>query len=133
MAPALSATDAIVTKATPGHHASFAPRRDADAAPIPCRIPTALSDSTFFTECALTYLKGRNGKPWFLHPGYRRPHPPFIALAPCNAMCSPPGTPASIRPDRWEDKAAQHLLHRFCLHGISQRRRDSAAGRRDPG
>ena len=86
----------------------------------PCRIPAALSDSTFFTERALTYLKGRNGKPWFLHLGYYRPHPPFIAPAPYHAMYAPADMPAPIRRDRWEEEAAQHPLLRFYLRGISQ-------------
>jgi arylsulfatase A-like enzyme len=86
----------------------------------PCRIPAELSDSTYFTERALTYLKGRNGKPWFLHLGYYRPHPPFIAPAPYNAMYSPADMPAPIRRERWEDEAAQHPLLEFYLRGISQ-------------
>jgi arylsulfatase A-like enzyme len=86
----------------------------------PCRIPARLSDSTFFTERALTYLKGRNGKPWFLHLGYYRPHPPFIAPAPYHAMYAPADMPAPIRRARWEEEAAQHPLQRFYLRGISQ-------------
>lgn len=86
----------------------------------PCRIPASLSDSTFFTERALTYLKGRNGKPWFLHLGYYRPHPPFIAPAPYHAMYAPADMPSPIRRDRWEEEAAQHPLLRFYLQGISQ-------------
>ena len=41
----------------------------------PARIPAALSDSAFFTERALTYLRGRNGKPFFLHLGLLPPAP----------------------------------------------------------
>ncbi len=86
----------------------------------PCRIPAELSDSSYFTERALTYLKGRNGKPWFLHLGYYRPHPPFIAPAPYNAMYAPADMPAPIRAERWEQEAAQHPLLGFYLRGISQ-------------
>ena len=46
----------------------------------PSRIPKELSDTAWFTERGLSYLRGRAGKPWFLHLGYYRPHPPFIAL-----------------------------------------------------
>jgi arylsulfatase A-like enzyme len=35
----------------------------------PSVIPAEYSDSAWFTERALTYLKGANGKPWFLHLG----------------------------------------------------------------
>ena len=86
----------------------------------PCRIPAELSDSTFFTERALAYLKGRADKPWFLHLGYYRPHPPFIAPAPYHAMYAPSDMPAPIRRERWEDEAAQHPLMQFYLRGISQ-------------
>ena len=60
----------------------------------PARIPAELSDSAFFTEKALTYLKGRNGKPFFLHLGYYRPHPPFVASAPYHAMYRAEDMPA---------------------------------------
>jgi arylsulfatase A-like enzyme len=86
----------------------------------PCRIPRELSDSTFFTERALTYLKGRNGKPWFLHLGYYRPHPPFIAPAPYHAMYSAADMPAPVRRPRWEEEAAQHPLLRHYLREIRQ-------------
>ncbi|QYU68090.1 sulfatase-like hydrolase/transferase [Leptolyngbya sp. 15MV] len=86
----------------------------------PCRIPAELSDSAYFTERALTYLKGRNGKPWFLHLGYYRPHPPFIAPAPYHAMYAPADMPGPVRRARWEEEAAQHPLLRFYLRDIRQ-------------
>ncbi|MCA3275744.1 MAG: alkaline phosphatase family protein [Roseomonas sp.] len=86
----------------------------------PCRIPSALSDSTFFTERALTYLKGRNGKPWFLHLGYYRPHPPFIAPAPYHKMYRPEDMPAPVRKAHWEEEAEQHPLLRHYLRDIKQ-------------
>jgi hypothetical protein len=46
------------------------------------RIPKDLSDTAWATECALSYLEGVAHQPWFLHLGYYRPHPPFIAPAP---------------------------------------------------
>ena len=60
--------------------------RGAGATARPARIPKELSDTAWFTERGLTYLRGRAGKPWFLHLGYYRPHPPFIALGalPCD-------------------------------------------------
>jgi arylsulfatase A-like enzyme len=90
------------------------------ATALPSRIPAALSDSTYFTERALTYLKGRNGKPWFLHLGYYRPHPPFIAPAPYNTMYAPADMPAPVRRPNWQQEAAQHPLLMHYLHGQSQ-------------
>jgi arylsulfatase A-like enzyme len=86
----------------------------------PCRIPAALSDTAYFTERALTYLKGVGDKPWFLHLGYYRPHPPFIAPAPYHATYRPEDMPAPARAARWEEEAAQHPLLDFYLRGVSQ-------------
>lgn len=77
---------------------------------LPCRIPAELSDSAFFTERALTYLKGRGGKPWFLHLGYYRPHPPFIAPAPYHAMYAPDDMVPPVRRATPQEEAAQHRL-----------------------
>jgi arylsulfatase A-like enzyme len=86
----------------------------------PARIPAELSDSAFFTEKALTYLKGRNGKPFFLHLGYYRPHPPFVASAPYHAMYRPQDMPAPVRAETPEIEAAQHPLLRFYLDHTKQ-------------
>lgn len=96
----------------------------ADAVPgataLPCRIPTELSDSAYFTERALTYLKGKGDKPWFLHLGYWRPHPPFVASAPYHAMYRPEDMPAPIRAASAEEEAAQHPLLGHYLDAIRQ-------------
>jgi len=86
----------------------------------PSRVPAPLSDSAYFTDCALTYLKGRGGKPFFLHLGYYRPHPPFIASAPYHALYSaedmaPPVCAVSV-----EAEAAQHPLLAFYLRDTQQ-------------
>ncbi len=120
----------------PGHDAYFGwlahqgyelpPNRDdiwlpegEDAVPgathLPARIPAHLSDTTYFTERALQYLKGRNGLPFFLHLGYYRPHPPFVASAPYHAMYSPADMAAPVRASSPEAEAEQHPLLRFYL------------------
>ncbi|MDJ0388051.1 alkaline phosphatase family protein [Roseomonas sp. E05] len=86
----------------------------------PSRISAELSDTAYFTERALTYLKGKGEKPWFLHLGYWRPHPPFIAPTPYNTMYSPAEMPALRRRETWQQEAAQHPLLDFYLKGISQ-------------
>ena len=50
----------------------------------PSCIPRELSDSQWFTDRGLDYLRGVRDKPWFLHLGYYRPHPPFSAPAACS-------------------------------------------------
>jgi arylsulfatase A-like enzyme len=86
----------------------------------PCRIPAELSDTAYFTERALTYLKGVGSKPWFLHLGYYRPHPPFIAPAPYNRMYHPAEMPGPVRAADWQAEARQHRLLDFYLRGIGQ-------------
>lgn len=84
----------------------------------PARIPKELSDSTFFTERALTYLKGRAGRPFFLHLGFYRPHPPFVAPAPYHAMYRPEDMPAPVRAASPEAEGAQHPLVKFYIDSI---------------
>ncbi len=86
----------------------------------PSRIPAELSDTAYFTDRALTYLKGVRGKPWFLHLGYYRPHPPFVAPAPYNTMYNPAEMPGPVRTGHWRDEARQHPLLDFYLRGIGQ-------------
>ena len=96
----------------PEHRARYlaAGRRGcgAGATDRPSRIPHEFSDSTFFTERALTYLKGRDGKPFFLHLGYYRPHPPFVASAPYHEMYRPEDMPAPVRAASPDAESAQH-------------------------
>jgi arylsulfatase A-like enzyme len=88
----------------------------------PARVPAHLSDSAYFTERALTYLKGRGGKPFFLHLGYYRPHPPFVASAPYHALYDPADMPKPVRAASAEAEAAQHPLLR---HYLGYQRRSS--------
>ena len=87
----------------------------------PARIPKELSDSAYFTERALTYLKGRNGLPFFLHLGYYRPHPPFVASAPYHAMYRPADMAPPVRASSAIAEAEQHPLLRFYLESSRNR------------
>jgi arylsulfatase A-like enzyme len=86
----------------------------------PSRIPAELSDTAWFTERGLTYLKGVR-RPWFLHLGYYRPHPPFIAPEPYNAMYDPAAMPAPLRAASPQIEAEQHPLLRYYVESIAQR------------
>jgi arylsulfatase A-like enzyme len=90
------------------------------ATALPARVPADLSDSSYFTERALTYLKGRNGKPFFLHLGYYRPHPPFVASAPYHSMYNPADMPTPVRAATPEVEARQHPLLEFYLRTTLQ-------------
>jgi hypothetical protein len=81
----------------------------------PARIPRELSDSAYFTEKALTYLKGRNGKPFFLHLGYYRPHPPFVVSAPYHDLYKAAAPPAEVFSCR-SDPAHRARAAGSCAH-----------------
>lgn len=63
----------------------------------PSRIPAALSDTRWFTDRGLEYLHGVQHKPWFLHLGYWRPHPPFIAPQGYHDLYDPAQCPPPVR------------------------------------
>jgi arylsulfatase A-like enzyme len=83
-------------------------------------IPQELSDTAWATECALSYLRGVEGRPWFLHLGYYRPHPPFIAPAPYNTFYDPAEVPAPVRATSPEAEGKQHPLLAYYLRSIRQ-------------
>jgi arylsulfatase A-like enzyme len=86
----------------------------------PARIPAEFSDSAFFTDKALTYLKGRDGKPFFLHLGYYRPHPPFVASAPYHEMYDKADMPPPARAATVAEEAEQHPLLDYYLRNSKQ-------------
>jgi arylsulfatase A-like enzyme len=95
------------------------------ATTLPARIPAELSDSAYFTQRALTYLKGRHSgtnreKGWFLHLGYYRPHPPFVASAPYHTMFNAADMPAPVRAASPEAEGAQHRLLAHYLKEIKR-------------
>jgi arylsulfatase A-like enzyme len=87
----------------------------------PAPFPAEESDTAFFTEEALAYLRFQGRNPWFLHLGYWRPHPPFIAPAPYHAMYDPADVPAPARAETAEAEARQHPLLAFYLKTIQQK------------
>ena len=95
---------------------------DIGATAKPSAIPADLSDTSFFTDRALEYLKGTENKPWFLHLGYYRPHPPFIAPEPYNSMYKPEDCPAPIRAKSVDIEAAQHPMLEFYLKSIERKK-----------
>ena len=94
---------------------------DIGATNKPARIPAHLSDSVWFTERALDYLHGAVNKPWFLHLGYYRPHPPFSVSAPYHEMFDPRESPPPVRAASVSEEAKQHPLLRFYLESIQRR------------
>ena len=92
----------------------------AGATPRPAVIPKELSDTAWFTDRGLSYLQGRGGKPWFLHLGYYRPHLPFIAPAPYNAMYRPQDMPKPVRASSAVEEAKQNALLGYYVNNVKQ-------------
>ncbi|KRQ95428.1 sulfatase-like hydrolase/transferase [Bradyrhizobium valentinum] len=80
----------------------------------PCRIDAKHTETAWATDAAIRFLHGRAGKPWVLHLGYWKPHPPFFAPAPFHNRFS--GSSLALeRPIAWQDYAAQHPFHDLTL------------------
>lgn len=92
----------------------------AGATARPACIPNELSDTAWFTENGLAYLRGHAGRPWFLHLGYYRPHPPFIAPAPYNAMYRPQDMPRPVRAASPAEEAQQNALLAYYVNNVKQ-------------
>lgn len=96
----------------------------------PAVIPKELSDTAWFTERGLSYLQGigaralsdggHGRKPWFLHLGYYRPHPPFIAPAPYHAMYRPEDMPKAVRASSPAEEAKQNALTGYYVNSTKQ-------------
>ena len=88
----------------------------------PNRIPAELSDTAWAGEHAMRFLRTtRAHRPWLLHLGFYRPHPPFAAPAPWHEavpmQCLVPALRGPI-----EEESAQHPAMR---HFLSTVRRSS--------
>lgn len=94
--------------------------KGAGATARPAVIPKELSDTAWFTERGLDYLRGHGAKPWFLHLGYYRPHPPFIAPAPYNAMYRPQDMPKVVRAASAAEEARQNALLAHYVQEVKQ-------------
>jgi arylsulfatase A-like enzyme len=88
----------------------------------PSRVPKELSDTSWTIEHGLAYLRGVETQHWFLHLGFFRPHPPFIAPAPYNERYHPDEVPPPIRAATREQEAAQHPLLDHYIRTVKQRK-----------
>jgi arylsulfatase A-like enzyme len=78
----------------------------------PSVITAAHSDTAWTGEHGLAFLRAtrvtRPGRPWLLHLGFYRPHPPFIAPAPYHAMVADAAIPPAQGAASAAEEAAQH-------------------------
>lgn len=73
------------------------------------------SDTAFMTDAVLGHLDHGIRRPWFFHVSYNRPHPPYIAPEPYNAMVHPDDVPAFRRAPTAADEAAMHPVVGYFL------------------
>jgi len=66
------------------------------------------SDTAFMVDRALEFIDEKQAEPWFLHLSLLRPHPPWVAPAPYNAMYAPSQIPPFRRQPTLADEAARH-------------------------
>lgn len=75
------------------------------------------SETAWSVDAALDYIRIRKDEPWCLHLGTYRPHPPFMAPAPYDAMYDPQRMPAPVRaPELAAEKRVHPLTHLLLEH-----------------
>lgn len=74
----------------------------------PAIYSAADSETAFLTDRVLDWLRQRNEKGWFVHMSIKKPHPPWVAPEPYNAMYDPDRMPVPVRPKTPHDAASQH-------------------------
>jgi arylsulfatase A-like enzyme len=81
----------------------------------PAPIAAEHTDTAWCAEGALDYLRIRTTRPWFLHLGFFRPHPPLMPSAPWHQLVDPADLPLPVRAGSAEAEAAVHPLTRLIL------------------
>lgn len=77
----------------------------------PARIPAAASDTAWTAEHSIRFLHTtRKDRPWVLHCGFFRPHPPFAAPAPWHQAVDADAMQPAIGAPSLQAEAAQHPM-----------------------
>ncbi len=90
---------------------------DGAPAPKPLAYPVAADDTWFLVDRCIDHIRATKD-PFVVHLSILRPHPPFIAPEPYNALYDPLAVPGFIRRDRPDEEAAQHP---WLAHQLSRR------------
>ena len=90
---------------------------DGAAVPRPLAYPMEVDDTSFLADRCIEYIRDAKG-PFVAHLSILRPHPPFIAPEPYNAMYDPTSVPGFARRDTADKEAAQHP---WLAHQLSRR------------
>ncbi len=88
----------------------------------PSRIPAEVSDTAWSADHAISFLRGRQpNRPWLLHLGFYRPHPPFAAPAPYHQAVPLDRIPTALR----GDLATEAEQHPLMAHFLATQKRSS--------
>src|SRR5271168_4542387 len=84
------------------------------ACPKPLKYPAEFDDTAFLVNQTIDYIRSASD-PFVAHLSLLRPHPPFVAPEPYNAMYDPAQVPGFTRLATPEDEARQHpwLAHQL--------------------
>ena len=92
-------------------YTATAPAGDGETPPL--AVPADLHDTWFLVDQVLDYIEGR--RDWCVHLSLLRPHPPWIAPAPYNALYPVEELPPIERAERAAEEAARHPYLAFAL------------------
>ena len=84
--------------------------------PLPLAIPAEHHDTWFMVDQVLNYLDSNTAAPFCVHLSLLRPHPPWVAPAPYNAMYAPANLAQFNRAPTPEIEAQQHPFVRHFLN-----------------
>lgn len=84
---------------------------------IPTEYAAEDSDTAFLADRFLQWHQARRRRPWFAHLVFMRPHPPFIASEPYNAMVHPKDVAMPHRAATLEEESAQHPFLGYRIDG----------------
>lgn len=87
---------------------------------LPSPVRAEHSDTAWFTEAALDHIRHASGRPWFLHYGIYRPHPPFCAPRPFLDLYDPAALEGPLRAGSPAAEADQHPFLKLLLERIDQ-------------
>ena len=88
---------------------------DGGPSAAPLAIPAADHDTAFMVERVIDYVQTRGDAPWSVHLSLLRPHPPWVAPPPYNALYDPAGLAGFRRAASLEAEGAQHPWLAFQL------------------
>lgn len=96
----------------------------------PARYPAEASEAAYLADAFIDYAAEMGDAPWFAHVSFLRPHPPFIAPAPYNALYAADDVPDFVRAQSIAAEGALHPFVDFALN--AQRKEDFVRGATGP-